>query len=182
MFNIRNTVFNIKTPLLQEHFLLGDIFSIWKNVTKKTKAYFILLWPQLAQFIASWIAHDQCIKMYWVHGFALLSCCWKNILSSSTRAIVFPSRKVDINSGVLTSCWGGSLWGVSCHSGRNVWAGIVSISPKQCKSGVTDVCGQTVQIRQDRCLCAHVTFHSKCVGSGNSVLHCKLIPTVCLED
>lgn len=54
---------------------------------------------------------------------------------------------------------------------------IVSISPKQCKSGVTDVCGQTVQIRQDRCLCAH----SKCVGSGNSVLHCKLIPTVCLE-
>lgn len=28
MFNIRNTVFNIKTPLSQEHFLLGDIFSI----------------------------------------------------------------------------------------------------------------------------------------------------------
>lgn len=43
------------------------------------------------------------------------------------------------------------------------------------------MCGQTIQIRQDRRLWAHVTFNNKCVGSGNTFLHCKLIPSVCLD-
>jgi hypothetical protein len=57
----------------------------------------------------------------------------KKYSSFLLKSYRFPSGQVGIHSGVLASCWRGCE-GRSFHSGRNVWAGILSVSSKPVKS------------------------------------------------